>query len=60
MRDREKAFIGALKQSGATFGIGDDGVQIGAYIIANDAFFEDIHFKLAWTDLESLVEKCFW
>ncbi len=59
MRDREKAFIGALKQSGATFGIGDDGVQIGAYIIANDAFFEDIHFKLAWTDLESLVEKCF-
>ncbi|MBD5164461.1 thiamine-phosphate kinase [Helicobacter sp.] len=59
MRDREKAFISALKQSGATFGIGDDGVPIGTYIIANDAFFEDIHFKIAWADLESLVEKCF-
>ena len=59
MRDREKAFIKALKQSGATYGIGDDGVEIGTYIVANDAFFEDVHFRFAWADLESLVEKCF-
>ncbi|TLD86728.1 thiamine-phosphate kinase [Helicobacter sp. MIT 05-5294] len=59
MRDREKAFISALKQSGATFGIGDDGVLLDSYVIANDAFFEEVHFKLAWADLESLVEKCF-
>ncbi|WP_297812617.1 thiamine-phosphate kinase [uncultured Helicobacter sp.] len=59
MRDREKAFICALKQSGATFGIGDDGVEIGQYILANDAFFEDVHFKFEWTELENLVEKCF-
>lgn len=59
MRDREKVFIHTLKQSGATFGIGDDGVSVGTYLIANDAFFEDIHFKRAWASLEDLVEKCF-
>ena len=59
MRDRESVLIRTLKQSGVTFGIGDDGVEIGAYIIANDAFFEDVHFRFAWADLESLVEKCF-
>ena len=50
MRDRESVLIRTLKQSGVTFGIGDDGVEIGAYIIANDAFFEDVHFRFAWAD----------
>lgn len=59
MKDREKAFIGALKQSGATFKIGDDGVEIDDYVLASDAFFEDVHFKFAWGDLEDIIEKCF-
>ncbi|TLD85221.1 thiamine-phosphate kinase [Helicobacter sp. MIT 11-5569] len=59
MRDREKAFIHSLKQSGATFGIGDDGVEIDNYVVASDAFFEDVHFKRVWGDLSDIVEKCF-
>ncbi|MCI5968058.1 thiamine-phosphate kinase [Helicobacter sp.] len=63
MQDREKAFIRSLVQSGATEGIGDDGVLIArdcsGYIVASDAFFENVHFKRVWGSLESLVEKCF-
>ncbi|WP_299547314.1 thiamine-phosphate kinase [uncultured Helicobacter sp.] len=62
MQDREKAFIRALIKSGATEGIGDDGVMIAdacAFVTASDAFFEDVHFKRAWGNLELLVEKCF-
>ncbi|MBX7491302.1 thiamine-phosphate kinase [Helicobacter turcicus] len=59
MQDREKAFIRALVRSNATFGIGDDGVEISNFVVANDAFFEDVHFKRAWGSLESIVEKCF-
>lgn len=61
MQDRERAFIKSLKLSGATDGIGDDGVLIhhSNYVVANDAFFEGVHFKREWGSLESLVEKCF-
>ncbi|QOQ98731.1 thiamine-phosphate kinase [Helicobacter winghamensis] len=63
MQDREKAFIRALIQSGTTEGIGDDGVLIArdcaGYVVASDAFFEDVHFKRAWGSLEAIVEKCF-
>ncbi|MCH5322794.1 MAG: thiamine-phosphate kinase [Helicobacter sp.] len=59
MRDREKAFIQALKASGETYGIGDDGVVLGDFVIASDMFFEGIHFKREWGSLETLIEKCF-
>lgn len=59
MQDREKVFIDALKHSKCTFGIGDDGVVLGDFIIASDMFFEDIHFRRKWESLEGIVEKCF-
>lgn len=65
MQDREKTFICSLIKSGATDGIGDDGVLVTSdsvkfgYVVASDAFFEDVHFKYTWGSLESLVEKCF-
>ena len=46
MRDREKVFIEELTQSKTSFGIGDDGVVLGDFVVANDAFFEGIHFKM--------------
>ena len=51
MQDREKAFIKTLAQSKSTFGIGDDGVLLGDFVVANDAFFEGVHFKREWGSL---------
>lgn len=59
MQDRETSFIHTLQKEGATLGVGDDGVVIADFVIANDAFFEDVHFKRVWGDLEDIVEKCF-
>ncbi|MDE5603289.1 MAG: thiamine-phosphate kinase [Helicobacter sp.] len=59
MQDREKQFIQTLKRGNATYGIGDDGVVLGDYVIATDAFFEGIHFKREWGSLEIFIEKCF-
>ncbi|WP_104722114.1 thiamine-phosphate kinase [Helicobacter mesocricetorum] len=59
MQDREKQFIQTLKKESATYGIGDDGVVLGDFVIATDAFFEGIHFKREWGSLEILIEKCF-
>lgn len=59
MQDREKAFIKTLAQSKSTFGIGDDGVLLGDFVVANDAFFEGVHFKREWGSLESLIQKSF-
>ena len=59
MQDREKAFINALQSSSCALGIGDDGVVLGDFILATDMFFEDIHFKRKWGNLEGIVEKCF-
>ncbi len=59
MQDREKQFIQTLKRGNATYGVGDDGVVLGNYVIATDAFFEGIHFKREWGSLEILIEKCF-
>lgn len=59
MRDREKVFIEELSQSRAGFGIGDDGVVLGDFVVANDAFFEGIHFKQEWGSLDRLIKKAF-
>ena len=47
MRDREKVFIEELTQSKTSFGIGDDGVVLGDFVVANDAFFEGKGIQLA-------------
>ncbi len=63
MKDREKSFLESLQQTHATFGIGDDGVEIPCFkegcVVASDAFFEDVHFRTSWSTLNSIVEKCF-
>ena len=58
MQDREKQFIQALQKGKATYGIGDDGVVLNDFVLASDAFFEDVHFRRCWGNLESIVEKC--
>lgn len=59
MRDREKVFIEELTQSKTSFGIGDDGVVLGDFVVANDAFFEGIHFKREWGSLDRIFKKAF-
>ena len=59
MRDREKVFIEELTQSKTSFGIGDDGVVLGDFVVANDAFFEGIHFKREWGSLDRIFRKAF-
>lgn len=57
MRDREALLIQTLQKSGASFGIGDDGVKIGELVYAMDAFNEGSHFKRGWMSLEKLAYK---
>ena len=37
--------------------IGDDGAYIDGFVYSADAFFEDVHFKREWMDLESIAQK---
>jgi len=37
--------------------IGDDGAYIDGYVYASDSFFEDIHFKREWFNLDELSYK---
>ena len=37
--------------------IGDDGALIGSLVYSNDAFFENIHFKIVWMSLEQIAYK---
>lgn len=60
MLDREKQFIQTLRECGATFGIGDDGVMLDRFIYASDGFFEGVHFKREWGDLNRQIAKCFY
>lgn len=57
MKDRESLFLSLLEKSGATLGIGDDGVEQGGWVYAADAFSEGTHFKREWMSLEALAYK---
>ncbi len=57
MKDRETLFIDTLKKSGATWGIGDDGVVLDSLVYAADSFVEGSHFKREWFSLEELAYK---
>ena len=37
--------------------IGDDGAIIGSKVYSMDAFFEDVHFKRAWMNLQQIARK---
>jgi thiamine-monophosphate kinase len=37
--------------------IGDDAAVYGSYSYSKDAFFENVHFKRAWMDYESIAKK---
>ena len=50
---KEEFFI---KQFNSRY-IGDDGAVIGKEVIASDSFFENIHFKRDWFDLEEIGYK---
>ena len=50
---KEEFFI---KQIKSKF-IGDDGAVINEYVYASDSFFEDIHFKKEWFDLDEISYK---
>ncbi|MGP1450630.1 MAG: thiamine-phosphate kinase [Wolinella sp.] len=57
MSERETIFISALEASGATSGIGDDGVEIGGLVYAMDSFCEGVHFRREWLSLEQIAYK---
>ena len=37
--------------------IGDDAAILGEWIVSKDAFFEDVHFKRKWFDLDEIAYK---
>lgn len=57
MSDREALFIETLEKSGVTWGLGDDGVELGGLVYAMDSFVEGSHFRREWFSLESLAYK---
>ena len=52
--DKEDYFI---KQFAKSKYIGDDGAVVGNYVYSMDAFFENVHFKRKWMDLEQIASK---
>ena len=51
--NKEYFFISCFKSNK----IGDDAAVIGEWIVSKDAFFENVHFKREWLDLEDISYK---
>jgi len=51
--NKEDFFISCFKSNK----IGDDAAVIGEWIVSKDAFFENVHFKREWFDLEEIAYK---
>ena len=57
--NKELELIKEIKLTHKASGIGDDCFVFPApsgeyYVLSADAFYEDVHFKLSWTTLESI------
>lgn len=53
---RESYFIREISKDSKKF-IGDDGVLLGEFIVSSDSFFEDVHYKREWFELEEIARK---
>lgn len=52
--NKENYFI---KSFSASSRIGDDGAVVGKFVYSMDAFFENVHFKRSWMNLEQIAYK---
>lgn len=52
--NKEEYFI---KQFAKSKFIGDDGAVVGQWVYSNDAFFENVHFKRDWMQLDQIAYK---
>lgn len=53
LMDKESLIIKAFENAKN----GDDGAVVGKYCFSKDLFFEDVHFKRTWFDLEQIAYK---